>query len=118
MTTTFIDNKLAVNFSYYVDEAGIGDIFISQNCFYANFIRTNNNSTAYQGFFSGCEIVEGKTIFYRDPHGFSKLYLGKTSQGHIVSSRSWIKLAKYGVDFATIRSIPPGGILEEHDDTF
>lgn len=118
MSTKFIDDKLAVNFSYYEDKAGNGDIYVSQNSFCGDFILKNNDDTAYQGFFSGCENVEGKVTYYRDPHGFSKLYLGKTSQGDVVSSRSWIKLARYGVDFKTIRSIPPGVVLEEHDGTF
>ena len=117
MTTIFIDNNPAVNFCYYKDEShsANNNIYIGDKDFYKDFVRNNGNSIEYQGFFSGCEFDKGKTYLYRDPNGFSKLYIAKTSQRRFVSSRSWIRLVEHGVEFTSIRAVPSGVVIEEEN---
>ena len=120
MTTIFIDNNPAVNFCHYADESRSANknIHIGDQEFYKDFIRNNQNSIQYQGYFSGCEFDKGKTYLYRDPNGFSKLYIAKTSYRCFISSRSWIRLVEHGVEFTSIRAVPSGVVIEEENGDF
>tara|TARA_B100001989_G_scaffold253309_1_gene239825 strand:+ start:13184 stop:14488 length:1305 start_codon:yes stop_codon:yes gene_type:complete len=114
----FIDKISELQFAYSKELVGnsIGKyIFDLNGQSICKELISKSDQYSFQGFFSGVSFFEGSLYIYRDPNGFSKLYVGEEKKGKWIISRSWLKIAKKGIKLNDIYALP-SGIIYKHED--
>ena len=85
---------------------------------FLEFLVNASEDMAMQGYFSGSGMLNGVRYFFRDPNGFSKLYLGLNNHDQWISSRSWLDLVGKGIDIKDIFALPKGQLISLVNNKF
>ena len=114
----FIDKTSELQFAYTKKLSGDFNgkyIFGLNDQSICKALISESDQNIFQGFFSGLCFFEGSLYIYRDPNGFSKLYVGEENDGKWIVSRSWLKISKKGIKLDNIYALP-AGIIYKHED--